>query len=168
MAIWPNYTTFRHHFSVSGTPDPITGYEEWPLNKVRTGGFTTLNVPRPITQANFTVTCNGVGSALIGADDAVLGVHEYNWYVSLRTDDPASQIITATQYSAAKSGTLQFGVNTTLAAKLLNVTSFTGTTKITSDLTLQLLYRNVWIYVQRVSDDAVQLVDLLRASTADY
>ena len=168
MAIWPNYTTFRHRFSTSGTIDPITGYEEWPLAEVGSGGFTTFNVPRPMATAAFTVTCNGAGSSVIGADDAVLGVDEYNWWVSLRSDVAAEQIVTVAQYSAAKSGTLQFGVNQTLARALLNSTTFTSATNLETDLVRQLLYRNVWIYVQRVSDDAVQVIDLLRASTADY
>jgi hypothetical protein len=48
MAIWPNYSTFRFRFSVTGIVDPITGYEEWPEANVNTAGFNTLTVPRPL------------------------------------------------------------------------------------------------------------------------
>lgn len=163
MAIWPNFTTFRHHFSVTGTPDPLTGYEEWPNDYVRINSFTTFNLPRPITQPSFTVTVNPASPGdLIGADDAVAGTDEYNWYVAMRTDDTARQHLSVSQV-ANKSGTLQFGVTSVAEDLIPNVD---GTTHL-DEIDLHLLYRNVWIYVQRVSDDAVQLIELLTASAAD-
>lgn len=168
MAIWPNYTTFRHHFSVTGIVDPITGYEAWPDAYVNTAGFNTLNVPRPIDVGAFHVTCNPASAGdLIGADDAVLGVADYHWWVSLRSDDPALQAITVVQDNASKSGTLLFGFNVAKARALVANPGLTTATVLNDELTLYTLYRNVWVYAQRVSDDLIVARNLLDASLAD-
>lgn len=168
MAIWPNYTTFRFQFSVTGVPDPITGYEAWPSANVNTVGFNTLSVPRPITAGAFHITCNpAVAGDLIGSDDAVLGVADYNWWVSLRSDVVAEQAITVVQDNAAKSGTLLFGFNLANARTLLNNSALTTATALNDELMLYTLYRNVWVYAQRVSDDLVVARNLLDASVAN-
>lgn len=168
MAIWPNYTTFRFQFSVTGVVDPITGYEAWPSANVNTVGFNTLGVPRPITVGAFHVTCNPAAPGdVIGADDAVLGVADYNWWVSLRSDDPAAQAITVVQDNAAKSGTLLFGFNLANAKTLLNDTDLTTATTLNDELRLYTLYRNVWVYAQRVSDNLIVARNLLDASLSN-
>jgi len=169
MAIWPDYSTFRFRFSVTGVPDAITGYEAWPAANVNTAGFNTLTVPRPITVGAFHVTCNAVtpGDTTSGAADAVLGVADYNWWVSLRSDDPALQAITVVQDDATKSGTLLFGFNLTKARILVNNPSLTTATLLNDELTLYTLYRNVWVYAQRVSDDLIVARNLLDASLSD-
>lgn len=169
MAIWPNYTTFRFQFSVTGVVDPITGYEAWPSANVNTVAFNTLTVPRPINVGAFHVTCNALtpGDTTTGDVDAVLGVADYNWWVSLRSDDPAAQAITVVQDNAAKSGTLLFGFNLANARTLLNDSGLTTATTLQKDVHLYTLYRNVWIYAQRVSDDFIVARNLLDASLSN-
>lgn len=169
MAIWPNYTTFRFRFSVTGIIDPITGYEEWPEANVNTAGFNTLTVQRPITTGAFHITCNAAvpGNTTSGVADAVLGVADYNWWISLRSDDPALQAITVVQDDPTKSGTLLFGFNLPLAKTLVNNDDLLLTTPLTDELTIYTLYRNVWVYAQRVSDDLIVARNLLDASLAD-
>lgn len=165
MAIWSNYITFRHHFSTSLVIDPLTGYEEWPLAMVRANGFTDLALPRPILVASFKLTVNPLtpGDPDSGADDAVAHVDEYNWYVSQRTDVAARQHLTVSQVTN-KSGTLQFDI-TANAEEM--IPALTDPLYVLTELDLHLLYRNVWVYCQRIGDDAIQQIELLTASTAD-
>lgn len=150
------------------------GYDRWPLTYVRLAGSgfgaasgsgnpgsTITGVPTPYAGSPFTVTCNAV------AADAVRGVDEYRWYLSQRTDTPASQHLDIYQLASTPtqsfSGTVRI-VHTALAQSAFG---FTGSSDFTPDM-VPLLFRNCHLYVQRISDNAIQWVDLLRAMTSEY
>lgn len=126
----------------------IDGYEVWPLNLVRVIGF----------NAGFTTTAIGI-SCNGGAPDAVPGVDEYNWYLSQRTDDPAKQgFIVSSAFGL--SGTVLFNFNLALLGLTLGQ-------KLTPEQRAQ-FYRYCHLYVQRISDGAIQWVDLLKYYIANY
>lgn len=119
------------------------------------------------------ITCN------LFADDAVIGVHDYIWYVSMRRDPgfypyigssvpveftAAEQIFSIVMPNpTAKSGLIDIHLNTSSAAELLQY--LTGTDR-TSDYALSYLLRNVHLYVKRVSDGAIQYCAIYRRITS--
>lgn len=131
---------------------------------VGANGFTSNAVPRPFTIPVFKVTVNPTiaGDETSGAADAMAGVDEYNWYVSQRTDVVARQHLTVAQV-ANHSGTLQFNITANASEMIEGLTVST----VLDELQMHLLYRNVWIYCQRISDDAIQQIELLTAIAAD-
>lgn len=136
------------------------GYEEFPgpfghTNLVRSGGFTAgfTGVPHPYAGVSFQVTCNG------GAADAALGVPDFHWYLSQRTDDSTKQLLTITEKAATITQSFSGSVNI--------VHSATGTTELgaltnpTMDQIVA-LFKHCHLYVRRNSDGAIQWVDLLK------
>lgn len=138
----PSYTNFRHVFATSATA-AADGYEVWPSASVRDGGFDggfTMS-PRPITAFPITITTTGFAVPC-------------HWYVSQRTDDAAGQYLSVT------GGT---GASVTIALTAVATTAL-GLSLTTSPVTpdqVQEILNNCWVYVQRVSDDAIQWCDLL-------
>lgn len=161
--IIPNYTTFRAAFALGGASIDPDGLEEWPVAKVRSGGFTggISGIAKPITAFPITLSVNAQ------ANDAVAGVHEYDWYVSQRTDDPDRQFFTVTNADVApntKSGTIVLSLTGTAADTIGIITPGFDVTDNVNEEHLIILCKYVTIYVQRRSDDAIQLVNLLQAT----
>lgn len=129
-------------------------------NLVRSGGFDggITGAPNPYLGAAFNLTVND------GAADSATGVDEYDWYVSQRTDDSAKQLWTVTPLAAGAdsfSGSIQM-VHSALATSELGVAigplpaqQYNG------------MLRNMAVYCRRISDGAIQWLDLLRAMTVD-
>ncbi len=150
--------------TVSGEFRDTDGRALWPIANVRAGGFDTgvSGIPNPYDPrvAPYTLTVNA------GAADGSPGSDEYHWYLSQRTDSPASQYLSAIAFTDATSNTYSGSVvlnHTTLAETIFG---FTTSDALTPGQLTQ-LFKYVHLYVQRVSDDAIQWVDLLRVMNAN-
>ncbi len=150
------WTDFRHYFATSSTLGN-DGVEEWPIASVRASGFTGgfTGIARPITAFPLTVSVNAL---------AVDGGSAYNWYLSQRTDTASLQWISITQYSSTQSGT----VTIALTAKCVTDTGIASTTASLTEDELREILKHCTLYVQRVSDNAIQLVQLLQYTLSAY
>ncbi len=150
--ILPSYTTFRAWFATGSTLAP-DGLEVWPVAKVRSGGFTGgfSGIAKPITAFPITVSCNA---------QAADGGAAFHWYLSQRTDDPTRQYLSITQLSATQSGSVVLAL-TALAVSALGLA---GATADVTEGDLIRILKHCDLYVQRVSDDAIQHVLLLQAT----
>jgi hypothetical protein len=150
--IFSNYSTFRAHFATTATL-AADGFEEWPVAELNSGGFTAgfTGILKPITAFPITISCNA---------QAADGGAAFHWYLSQRTDDPANQYFTITQLSATQSGSVVLAL-TSLAATELGLDDVDSA--VTEDDLVRLL-KYVDLYVQRVSDDAIQHMLLLKAT----
>ncbi len=141
---------FRAAFSPSGNDGD--GYPTWPVDKVRITGFNAglTGIPRPITafSTGLVISCNGV---------AVDGGAAFDWYLSQRTDDPARQYLAMRQHTDTRSGTVLL---TTTATGRAAVGMALPNSPINEDQATR-LFKDVTLYVRRVSDGAIQLVQFL-------
>lgn len=133
------------------------GMEEWPLANVRAGGFDDGFTPSvtPMTPFPLTLTVNG------GITDAAAGT-SYTWYLSQRTEVGASQHFTIAHADTAKTGTVTLTLTSTAVADL-------GLSATTDSLNVGQrvkLLRGVYVFCQRASDKAIQIVHLLPLSDA--
>lgn len=140
------------------------GVEEFPgplghTNLMRAAGFDAgfTGIPHPApggVGASFDVSCNA------GAVDAVPGVDEYHWYLSQRTDDPARQYLSVSRLPCptytpdTRSGSVRIRFTTLANTDFGVVTS-------TTPETLCELFKHTHLYCLRVSDGAIQWVDVL-------
>ncbi len=141
-----------------------SGWETWPVEYMRVGdtaaafdggidGFGTT----PYDGGTLTLTVNAL------AADAVYGTDEYDWYLSQRTDVPASQYLLVAQAPDgigpnSHSGSCQI-TPTSLAESKFGFTVGAGM-PIDPDIT-RMLFRSCSIYVRRISDQAIQHADVL-------
>jgi len=142
----------------------VEGIETWPILLVKTvagfglAGSTLTGIPKPLTTViAITVTCNA------GAADAALGVDEYDWYLSQRTDQLASQPLLMVQVpdsgGQSFSGSVQIDINPTLG--------YLPSGQLNSE-DLIAIFKHCHLYVQRRADKAIQWVDLLKEMVANY
>lgn len=140
--------------SLTGATYYVDGYETWPRDNVRAGGFSdTWNLlPRPITGFPAQLTVNSL------VDDVTAGT-SYVWYVRQRTDDVAKQWLSVTHADPASTGTIALS----LTAKCATDIGAVDLTKLTIEQQRRIL-RNVWVFVKRLSDGAIQQADLFQLS----
>ena len=139
------------------------GYETWPVAKVREPGSgfgdlgsTLSGIPTPLaTFSGFTVSCNS------GAADAIAGVDEYDWYLSARTA-VAGALPLGTQDVVVAPNTYSGSVEVTPVSA--NFGKAPGAPMSPEDVVK--VFKNCHLYVKRISDGAIQWVDLLRAQVA--
>lgn len=150
------HTDFRQRFATVSTTDP-DGFETWPIAKMRSGGFDGgfTGIARPISAFPMTVSCNA---------QAADGGAAYDWYLSQRTDDPSLQWISISQLSSTQSGSVVLALTSKCVADL-NLASTTATL---NEDNLREILRYVDLYVQRVSDDSIQLVKILQYTLSNY
>jgi hypothetical protein len=135
--------------------------EFWPselhptTDLIRSGGFTGgfTGIDKPYGGTTMTVTCNA------GAADAVFGVADYHWYLSQRTDDPASQYLTCVQ--KADAGGSSYSGSVEIHRTGLAVTEL-GIAIIPTMAQNRELFNYVDLYCKRVSDGSIQWVNLYR------
>ncbi len=141
---------FRAAFSPSGVDGD--GYPTWPIDKVRITGFNAgfTGIPRPVTtfSTGLVISCNGQASD---------GGAAFDWYLSQRTDDPARQYLAMRQRTDAQSGTVLL---TTTPTGRAAVGMAMANSPINEDQATR-LFRDVTLYVRRVPDGAIQLVQVL-------
>lgn len=140
------FPNFRAIFSVSGTKG-TDGHEGWPVQNPAFNGF--LSATTGIVEWDVSYSLPLTISVNAGANDAVLGTDEYDWYVSQKTDDPTKQYLSAAQ-PAAKSGTLTLGLTA------LGDTTFPSL----DESSVQRLFTNVTIYVQRRLGRAIRTLHM--------
>jgi hypothetical protein len=131
------------------------GYEEWPRDNVRAGGFSdtwSLSI-RPATVYPNQLTVNA------NATDVDAG-SSYTWYVRQRTDDASLQWLSISHANPLATGTVTIAL-TAAAVTALGIA--TAGTKLTADQQRRVL-RNVWVFCKRNSDGAIQQQDLLQFS----
>ncbi len=147
--ICPDYSNFRAVFATSASVDP-DGYQEWPVAEVRANSIPSITgFPFPVTSFEFTLTI----------DDGAAGIPEYNTYLEQRTDVGARQWIEYTETSGC-SGSWDF-VLTTTCVNELGLASAAAMP--TVDQLLRIV-KHVTFYVQRQSDDAIQLLKFDQAA----
>ena len=150
--IVPTYGAFRGIFAAAGAVVAADGHLTFPgTAKLRTGGFTGLATPT-ITAYPISITCNA------GAADAVAGVHEYDWWLSMRTSTAAVQPLLITHADPTKSGTVSININTVPIGVLLPGLSGAG---LLTDAALAVIFRNCALYVSRRSDRAYQWIRMV-------
>lgn len=128
--------------------------ERWPTELVRANGFDTLTIPRPIVDTPFDITCNG------GATDAADGT-TYTWFVSQRSAEPTTWMWNVSTPDLTKSGTIRF----TATSVAVNELGLAIVEKMKASHQVRAL-RNVFVYVKRESDGAIQMAELFTASNA--
>ncbi len=150
------WTNFRYSFATSSTIGN-DGVEVWPVEMVRANGFDGgfTGIPRPISAFPLTVSCNG---------QAADGGAAFNWYLSQRTDDSSLQWISVTQLSGTQSGSVVLA----LTSKCVSDLGLAGVTVTLNEDQLREILKHCDLYVQRVSDDAIQLVQLLQYTLSAY
>lgn len=131
------------------------GAEEWPRDNVRASGFSDTwdMAPRPITAFPAIITIND------GVTDSVAGT-SYTWYVRQRTDDSSLQWLSVVHPDATKTGSIAL-LLTSKAVTDLGIAL--TTTKLSTEQQRRVL-RNVWLFVKRESDGAIQQIDLFQLS----
>lgn len=156
--ILSSFTHFRDWFATSPTPVGPDGLPPWPIAKVRSGGFDNgfSGIDRPIDEFPITLSVNGQVA------DAVPGIHEYDWYLSQRSDQAARQYFAVAHLFSfigdAVSGSIVLSL-TDLAVAELAISL--PTSPLNTDRLIQTC-KNVHVYVKRRSDGAIQWVDLLK------
>lgn len=136
------------------------GQPQWPVDLLDSGGFTggLSGIPVPYGAVAFEVTVNAT------AADVIKNADEYHWYLSQRSDVVAEQYLSISQKASTAlnsySGTVSI-VHSSLAASVYNITS------IIDPSVQRKLFKYMHLYVKRVSDGAIQWVDLLAAMTAN-
>lgn len=150
--ILSTYTNFRAMFATSATL-AADGMEVWPVSMLRASGFNggITGMPKPVTAFPVTLTCNA---------EAVDGGGAFNWYLSQRTDDSAKQYLYCSQLAADKSGSVLIGLTSLGVAEL----GLAGPTAAVSQEHLIRVLKFCDLYVQRVSDKAIQHLLLLPAT----
>lgn len=150
MSILTSYAAFRTTFAGPGASLALDQLPEWP--------YATLvranSIPEIVGAETF-------GPWLVGlsindfALDSVENVHEYDWFVSQRTTDPAGQPFTIEQYQSfeAGSGSVRFLLNSW--AEDLYPDPF-------GEDIVELLWGNIWAYCRRRSDGAIQVFDVYK------
>lgn len=143
----------------------VDGYEVWPASNVRlaSSGFgdtasTLTGIPVPYTGSSFLVSCNAV------AADAAPGTDDYDWYFSQRTDLIGGQMLSIVQQPPSGGNTFSGTVRiteTALAVSELGAVVADTVPQRTVDL-----FKHCDIYVRRISDEAIQWVNLFRAMTS--
>jgi hypothetical protein len=138
-----DYSTFRALFATTATPD-VTGYEEWPFAEVRSGGF----------DDGFTGIDTPIAAFPIEVD--VGGGVDHHAYLSQRTDDTALQYLEITEANPATDAW-----TIALTAKCVSDLGLALTTSPVTEDQLRRILANVTLYVQRISDNAIQFVNIL-------
>jgi len=138
---------------VTGWYVDADGRPQWPTTKVDIAGFTgtVTGGPTPYAGTSFAVTCNA------GAADAAYGIDEYNWYLSQR----GGSYITMTQKAPSATNTYSGSVDLVHSATAESEFGFTPTT-VDEDV-IRKVFNRCDLYVQRVSDGAIQHVLLYDA-----
>lgn len=144
-----------------------SGFEVWPVALMRAGGpafddgisgFNTV----PYVNATLTLT------AETGGSDAVYNTDEYDWYLSQRTDTPGIQYLSIIK-GADTAGPVSHSEEVQLAPTAFAATKFGFTLGDGLPLDpniVRMLFNHCDLYVRRISDGAIQRVDLLEAIMA--
>jgi len=156
MAVIPNYVTFRHYFGDTAAVD-VDGYPPFLLSKVRSSGFDNgfTGLPLPGASLAFPLT--------VSVDGSANGAEAYDVWLSQRTDDPALAMFTVALV-AGKSGTWTISLTPSGLSDLAPLA--TTTSALSRDEQFRAL-KYAHLYVIRHSDNAIQWVDLLAATTDD-
>jgi hypothetical protein len=150
--IIPFYAAFRPTFALAGAATAVDGFAEFPgTAKLRASGFTGLATPT-IDSWPVRLTVNAL------AQDTVPGTHEFDWFLSQRSDLAASQYLVTSLYDPIGagftfSGTIEIDLVDANVARLLPGLSGDDLVTATS---LALICRDVSVYVRRRSDGAYQ------------
>lgn len=126
------------------------GRPQWPTSKLDVAGFTDTitGIPQPYLGVSFTATCNA------GAADAAFSVDEYNWYLSQR----GGSYISLAQKAASATQTFSGSVDIVHTATAESEFNFTPTTA--DEDAIRNVFNRCDLYVQRISDGAIQHVQL--------
>ena len=145
--------------------DDGDGVVHWPLELVRAAGsgfgdagstMSGITIPVPLTGS--VLTSNG------GASDAVAYTDEYNWFVSQQTPVPSLRYLDVSEVLEPDEVTPRSG-SVLIALSQTGADEFSVTAPGFTAVQLANVYRDCYAYVQRISDDAIQLVDLAKAAT---
>ena len=136
------------------------GQPQWPIALLDSGGFTNgfSGIPTPYAAVAFEVTVNST------AADTVAGVDEYHWYLSQRSDVVAKQYLSIAQ--KAPVGINTYSGTVSIVHSALATAVFAPSAPI-DPATQRKLFKLMHLYVKRISDGAIQWVDLQSAMTTN-
>lgn len=144
-----DYTTFRYTFATSATV-ANDGHRAWPVANLGLNSFAQpTGLPTVITTMDLPI----ILTANAGAADAVFLVDEYHWFLSQRTDVAAIQYLAITRSDtppSSHSGSVRIG------------RTGGGGTVLGDYDAIRSIFRDVHLYVKRVSDGAIQHIDFMR------
>lgn len=147
-----NYSTFRALFATT-TTRALDGFELWPSASLEASGFDDgfTGIDTPILSFPITISVDGLAN----------GAEAYHLWLSQRTEVAADQYLSIA-LASGKSGSWTIS----LTSKCVSDLGLGGATStVTPDQLVEIL-RNCHVYVQRISDNAIQWVDLLRSTLA--
>ena len=148
--------------------DDGDGVDRWQLEKVReTGsgfgdaGSTMTGVAAPVSVAGGSdLTANA------GASDAAAYTDDYDWFVSQQTQVHASRFLDVSEVTESD-GLTPISGTINIAASAVAVSEFTIDAAGFTAEQLANVYRDSYAYVMRLSDGAIQLLDLTGAVLGD-
>lgn len=143
-----NFSTMRLVFATTSTRG-VDGYEIWPVENLLINGFDDgfTGLPVPLTDLPITLSVDG------SAD----GAEAYHAYLSQRTDDTSKQYLSLS-LASGKSGTWDISATSLL-------TDAYGAGPYTSDQ-IRDIFRYCTLYVQRISDQSIQFLNILETTLA--
>lgn len=154
------YSDFRA-VCAPGAPRDNAGYETWPVaSMLYSPGEAGFNLTLPPALSPFAIL-----SVNEMADDSVLGVDEFDWYLWQRTDDPLKQSFALARYDTSattRSGTVQM-FPTMVAFEQYGLDP-SGV--ITSPELSVRLFRDLWLGVRRRSTGRIMMKSFLASANA--
>lgn len=140
----------------------IDGWAEFPgpnatysNNLVRASGFDG-GISIVSVSSDFTTRLTVNASAA----DSVFGTDEYDWYLSDRTDDPGKRFLDIVQRPSSGGNSYSGSVDISLSALCLSELGINPATTPLTQSELAICFKFAHLYCRRVSDGAIQWVDL--------
>lgn len=157
MAMISTFTQFRSDFATSSGL-LVDGYERWPVDNIGLNGFAPTWTG--ITKIPFTMTVQ------VSLDGSANGAMLYRSYLSQRTDDATKQYLLAAE-TTGKTGTWSL-LPTALAIADLELAIVGPGYLIDTEEKAAGLFRDVTLYVQRLSDDSIGMLHFLPRVLGSY
>lgn len=145
--------------------DDGDGVVHWPLELVRAAGSGFGDTGSTMSGINIPVPLSGsVLTANAGAVDSVPNTDEYDWFVSQQTPVPELRYLDVSEVLEPDEVTPRSG-SVLIALSANGESEFDIVSPGFTAVQLADVYRDCYAYVQRLSDGAIQLVDLTKAVT---
>ncbi len=156
------FSQFRHEFATTATLG-VDGYEPWPVANIGLNGFAPTW--SGIGKFPFSGPLTGL-LMYLSLDNYAVGPLAYRSYLSQRTDDASARYLTIAEApTASGSWIIQ---PSPLAVSTFDIALSGGVYHVQTEEQAVGLFRDVVLYVQRLSDDAIAVLDFLPRIVGSY